>query len=152
MTQTEFLQELKKSLDGEVESSIVQETVNYYSEYIRNAVAEGQSEESVLQTLGPARLIAKSIIEANSVRKENEEIRRNRQDQDENPKSKPKQGFTFRSWYGRLILILLALAVVGIILALVVGAVVAVWYLLPVIAVIVLIVVLVRIFLRIGKN
>lgn len=150
MTKTEFLQELRMSLNGEVEASVIQETINYYSEYIDHAIAEGQGEETVLQGLGPARLIAKSIIEANSVKRENEEVRRKMQEQQETPKSEKR--FTFHSWYGRLLLILLALVVVGIILALVVGAVVAVWYLLPVVAVIVLIVVLIRIFLRIGRN
>lgn len=150
MTKTEFLQELRMSLNGEVEASVIQETINYYSKYIDHAIAEGQGEETVLQGLGPARLIAKSIIEANSVKRENEEVRRKMQEQQETPKSEKR--FTFHSWYGRLLLILLALVVVGIILALVVGAVVAVWYLLPVVAVIVLIVVLIRIFLRIGRN
>lgn len=150
MTKTEFLQELRMSLNGEVEASVIQETINYYSEYIDHAIAEGQGEETVLQGLGPARLIAKSIIEANSVKRENEEVRRKMQEQQETPKSEKR--FTFHSWYGRLLLILLALVVVGIILALVVGAVVAVWYLLPVVAVIVLIVVLIRLFLRIGRN
>ena len=150
MTRTEFLQELQDSLRGEVSPSIIQETINYYTRYIDEAVAGGQSEQAVLESLGPARLIAKSIIEANSVKRNAETAGQTQQAQEEAPKK--RSGFTFRSWYGRLLLILLALVAVGIILALIVGTAVVVWKLLPVLAVIILIIVLVRVFLRIGKD
>lgn len=150
MTRTEFLQELQDSLRGEVNPSIIQETVNYYTRYIDEAVAGGQSEQAVLESLGPARLIAKSIIEANSVKRNAETAGQTQQAQEEVPKK--RSGFTFRSWYGRLLLILLAFVAVGIILALIVGTAVVVWKLLPVLAVIILIIVLVRVFLRIGKD
>ncbi len=150
MTKTEFLQELQDSLRGEVSPSLIQETVNYYTRYIDEAIAGGQTEQEVLESLGSARLIAKSIIEANSVKRNAETTGQTQQAQEEAPKK--RSGFTFRSWYGRLLLILLALVAVGIILALIVGAVVVVWQLLPVLAVIILIIVLVRVFLRIGKD
>lgn len=150
MIKTEFLQELQDSLRGEVSPSLIQETVNYYTRYIDEAIAGGQTEQEVLESLGPARLIAKSIIEANSVKRNTETAGQTQQAQEEAPKK--RSGFTFRSWYGRLLLILLALVAVGIILALIVGAVVVVWQLLPVLAVIILIIVLVRVFLRIGKD
>lgn len=150
MTKTEFLQELQDSLRGEVSPSLIQETVNYYTRYIDEAIAGGQTEQEVLESLGPARLIAKSIIEANSVKRNAETAGQTQQAQEEAPKK--RNGFTFRSWYGRLLLILLALVAVGIILALIVGTVVVVWQLLPVFAVIILIIVLVRVFLRIGKD
>lgn len=150
MTRTEFLQELQDSLRGKVNPSIIQETVNYYTRYIDEAVAGGQSEQAVLESLGPARLIAKSIIEANSVKRNAETAGQTQQAQEEAPKK--RSGFTFRSWYGRLLLILLAFVAVGIILTLIVGTAVVVWKLLPVLAVIILIIVLVRVFLRIGKD
>lgn len=150
MTKTEFLQELQDSLRGEVSPSLIQETVSYYTRYIDEAIAGGQTEQEVLESLGPARLIAKSIIGANSVKRNAETAGRTQQAQEEAPKK--RSGFTFRSWYGRLLLILLTLVAVGIILALIVGAVVVVWQLLPVLAVIILIIVLVRVFLRIGKD
>ena len=150
MTKTEFLQELQDSLRGEVSPSLIQETVNYYTRYIDEAIAGGQTEQEVLESLGSARLIAKSIIEANSVKRNAETTGQTQQAQEEAPKK--RSGFTFRSWYGRLLLILLALVAVGIILALIVGTAVVVWKLLPVLAVIILIIVLVRVFLRIGKD
>ena len=83
MTRTEFLQELQDSLRGEVNPSIIQETVNYYTRYIDEAVAGGQSEQAVLESLGPARLIAKSIIEANSVKRNAETAGQTQQAQEE---------------------------------------------------------------------
>ena len=98
MTRTEFLQELQDSLRGEVNPSIIQETVNYYTRYIDEAVAGGQSEQAVLESLGPARLIAKSIIEANSVKRNAETAGQTQQAQEEAPEKKERLYIPLLVW------------------------------------------------------
>lgn len=66
MSKQEFLDKLRAALSGNVPAKLVEENVAYYSDYINAQIRVGRSEESVLQSLGEPRLIAKSIITANS--------------------------------------------------------------------------------------
>lgn len=141
MTRTEFLEELREGLSGEVNSRVVQESVAYYSRYISEAVAEGKTEEQVLDELGPVRLIVKSIIDADRGAGRKEEPLETEYSVKQN------SGFSFRSWYGRLILILLAVLIVVVVIALVIGVVMAAWYLLPVVVVLGIVIILAKIFL-----
>ncbi|MBO5239017.1 MAG: hypothetical protein J6B50_09610 [Lachnospiraceae bacterium] len=165
MTRIDFIDGLRDGLNGEVPARVVQESVEYYNRYINESIAEGKTEQQVLEELGPVRLIVKSIIDANSNagRREEAQSQQNTQRQSKEKKEKPRfhtgvnekgqldlkfGNFSFNSWYGKLLLILLAILVVAIIVALAVGLLMVAWYLLPVIAVIILIVVLVNIFIR----
>ncbi len=65
MRKTEFLRELRESLEGEVSASIIQSNVNYYDQYINGETANGRSEEEVIDEIGSPRLIAKTIIDSN---------------------------------------------------------------------------------------
>ena len=65
MRKTEFLQELKESLEGEVSASIIQSNLNYYDQYITQEATNGRSEEEVIEEIGSPRLIAKTIIDSN---------------------------------------------------------------------------------------
>ena len=65
MSKQEFLDKLRAALSGNVPAKLVEENVAYYSDYINAQIRVGRSEESVLQSLGEPRLIAKSIITAN---------------------------------------------------------------------------------------
>ncbi len=53
---------LRRHISEVGDPSFVNDTVEYYQSYIENAIRKGQSEESVLSTLGDPRLIAKSIV------------------------------------------------------------------------------------------
>lgn len=64
MTRSEFLSQLKEALEGDLNSSAVQENVNYYNNYITEEVAKGKSEEEVLQMLGDPWILAHTIIDA----------------------------------------------------------------------------------------
>ena len=66
MGKQEFLEKLRMSLSGNVSAKLVEENVAYYADYINTQLRMGQAEESVLSSLGDPRLIAKSIITANS--------------------------------------------------------------------------------------
>jgi uncharacterized membrane protein len=149
MTSSEYINELKACLAGEVPAQVLQETIDYYSNYIIREVNDGKTEEQVIQELGPARLIAKSVIAAQSGAAKKEEAWQQEQRQKE---KKEQRSFSFHSWYGKLLMILAAVllvivVIVGGILFLWIG-----WQLIPVIAVIVLVLMLVLIFANIGRG
>ena len=58
MRKTEFLQELREALDGEVSASVIQSNISYYDQYIRQEAAKGRREEEVIEEIGSPRLIA----------------------------------------------------------------------------------------------
>ena len=62
MRKTEFLQELREALDGEVSASVIQSNISYYDQYISQEAAKGRREEEVIEEIGSPRLIAKTII------------------------------------------------------------------------------------------
>lgn len=64
MTQSEFLQELRRALENDLSGSIVQENVEFYNQYIADEVKKGKSEEEVLQMLGDPWILAKTVIDA----------------------------------------------------------------------------------------
>lgn len=66
MGKQDFLEKLRASLSGNVPARLVEENVAYYADYINAQLRMGQPEEMVLSQLGDPRLIAKSIITANS--------------------------------------------------------------------------------------
>ena len=49
MRKTEFLQELREALDGEVSASVIQSNISYYDQYIRQEAAKGRREEEVIE-------------------------------------------------------------------------------------------------------
>lgn len=64
MTKQDFLEQLQKALGSRVSSSIVNENIAYYEEYIAMQVRAGKSEEAVIEELGDPRLLARSIADA----------------------------------------------------------------------------------------
>ena len=64
MRKTEFLQELREALDGEVSVSVIQSNISYYDQYISQEAAKGCREEEVIEEIGSPRLIAKTIIDS----------------------------------------------------------------------------------------
>ena len=61
MRKDEFLQILRRALNGEVPPSVVEETIRYYDDYITQESRKGASEEEVIAEIGDPRLIAKTI-------------------------------------------------------------------------------------------
>lgn len=170
MTSAEFINELKECLSGEVSPQILQENVNYYSQYIISEINAGKSEEQVIQELGPARLIAKTIIDAEKGASEKEEQRQEEQrKQDYRQRERDKRhlhtgvndkgefdvkygNFSFNSWYGKLLLILLAIVVLVILVAAVIGIIYLSWYLIPIVLVIGFVIGLIVLFIRLGSR
>ena len=63
MTKDEFLRGLQNALVGEVPSSVVNDNLRYYEEYIVTEIRKGKTEEEVMEMLGDPRLIARTIID-----------------------------------------------------------------------------------------
>lgn len=62
----EFLDKLRGALSGQISANLVEENVAYYREYISSQIRMGQAEHNIIAGLGDPRLIAKSIVSANS--------------------------------------------------------------------------------------
>lgn len=63
MDRDEFLRTLREALSGEVAPNIIEENIRYYDAYIVDEVRKGRSEREVIEELGGARVIAKTIID-----------------------------------------------------------------------------------------
>ena len=61
MRKDEFLQMLRRDLNGDVPPAVVEENIRYYDSYITGEVSKGRSEEDVIAEIGDPRLIAKNI-------------------------------------------------------------------------------------------
>lgn len=64
MRKTEFLQELKSALEGEVSPAVIQENLSYYDSYIAQEKEKGRSEDDIIEELGGPRIIARTIIDS----------------------------------------------------------------------------------------
>ena len=58
------MQGLRSELEGRVPYSVIQENLSYYDSYISQEMANGASEDAVIESLGGPRIIAKTIIDA----------------------------------------------------------------------------------------
>lgn len=66
MNQEDFFESFQDALAGEVSESVIQENIRYYKSYIYEQSQKGQTVEDILNSLGNPRLLAKTIISANS--------------------------------------------------------------------------------------
>lgn len=62
MSKQEFLDGLRRSLVGGLETREINEHINYYSDYIDSQIRRGVAEEEVMASLGEPRLIAKTLL------------------------------------------------------------------------------------------
>ena len=72
MEKMEFLNVLRIHIQGVDDIAFVNDTMNYYENYIETEIRKGKSEEEVINNLGDPRLIAKSILASRSVEPETE--------------------------------------------------------------------------------
>ena len=61
MRKEEFLQSLRRALNGDVPSRVIEENIRYYDNYITEEVRKGRTEEAVIDEIGDPRLIARTI-------------------------------------------------------------------------------------------
>lgn len=63
MNKQEFIERLAAALNGRIPASQVEDTIQYYQDYINTQIRSGKSEAEVMGALGDPRLIARTIIE-----------------------------------------------------------------------------------------
>lgn len=63
MNKQEFIDRLRASLNGKISAAEVEDTVQYYKDYIDSEIRKGKRESEVLDMLGDPRLIARTIVE-----------------------------------------------------------------------------------------
>ena len=71
MSRQEFIDRLRISLKSALAPSLVEDHVRFYEEYIQTEINKGRTEQEVLPSLGDPRLIARTIIEANTSDEDN---------------------------------------------------------------------------------
>ena len=81
MNKIEYVQTIEKALVGHVSPQELQDTVNYYRDYIDMEIRKGRSEQEVLDQLGNPRLLVKSIIAAKEQRETVEETEKVQEEQ-----------------------------------------------------------------------
>lgn len=64
MGKEEFLNGLRRALNGNLSEAQVEENIRYYKEYFAAEEAKGKTEEEILAMLGDPRLLARTIIDA----------------------------------------------------------------------------------------
>ena len=63
MNKQEFIDRLTAALNGRIPAPQVEDTIQYYQDYINTQIRSGKSETGVMSALGDPRLIARTIIE-----------------------------------------------------------------------------------------
>ena len=64
MDRTEFIDQLRMSLNGKLEPQEVTDNIRYYEDYINTQIRMGRPEAEVMEGLGSPRLIARTIADA----------------------------------------------------------------------------------------
>ena len=63
MDKTEFIDKLRRALNGNISPSMVQDNVSYYKDYIDSEIRKGKTEKEVMDMLGDPRLIARTLLD-----------------------------------------------------------------------------------------
>lgn len=72
MEKIEFLNSLRRAIAGVNDYNFINETIEYYQNYIESEVRKGKTEEQVLDELGDPRLIAKSIVASHDIQNDSD--------------------------------------------------------------------------------
>lgn len=119
MRKTEFLQELREALDGEVSASVIQSNISYYDQYISQEAAKGRREEEVIEEIGSPRLIAKTIIDSSEGAGETGQGGFSERDDSGLPPN--FHYIDLNKWYWKVILSVVVIAILFVLFALVGG-------------------------------
>lgn len=119
MTKSDFLNILRQTLVGEVSESVVNDNINFYSNYIDDEMRLGKSEEEVLRALGEPRLIARTIIDTNTssygqnatYHYSNESSEYQGEDGYSGRDNKHIRVFNLNTWYGKLLILFIILLI-----------------------------------------
>lgn len=125
MNKKEFLDTLYNQLSGQMPEGSIAAHVQYYRNYIDDAVNQGRTEEEVLNELGDPRLIARTLLDTDSTASGNpqtterysEPYTDNSYEYDNSSSDRKKvKSRSFHidlsTWYGKLAVILIAAIVI----------------------------------------
>ena len=125
MNKKEFLDTLYNQLSGQMPEGSIAAHVQYYRNYIDDAVNQGRTEEEVLNELGDPRLIARTLLDTDSTASGNpqtterysEPYTDTSYEYDNSSSDRPKvKSRSFHidlsTWYGKLAVILIAAVVI----------------------------------------
>lgn len=127
MTKREFLDRLRAALGNDLSGAVVQENVDYYNEYISEAVSTGRSESDVVAELGDPWAIAKSIVDSMGSKGNAQESYVYETDRPRNDKKSGKQTnvhvFGLDTWWKKLAVILGIVGIIVIVVAVIGGVI-----------------------------
>lgn len=150
MNKQEFVDRLRVSLSGSISPVQVEENARFYEDYINTQVRLGETEENVLEELGDPRLIARSIVAAESVRKEDGDGSRTYDgERDADNRNRIRRFFhtvSLPSWALTVMaagILILVFAVLGLVLSLVLRMIAWLW---PLIAIAIIVIFFIKLF------
>lgn len=117
MNRYEFIDEMRRMLSENLPSDEIRGHIAYYEDYIDMQIKKGVSEESVIQSLGNPRLIAKSIVDAQAGKHSNDRVYRANDTSDKRCGGEKwkvninKNKISF--WLGIILSVLILLIVIG---------------------------------------
>lgn len=120
MTKQEFLDGLRRSLAGGLETQEINEHIRYYSDYIDSQIRMGISEEEVMASLGEPRLIAKTLLGMEGVETVTEEYVEDENNVDSNYRYFNLNGKTLKipGWLFTILICVISFCVLTVIFAL----------------------------------
>lgn len=126
MNRQEFLQKLKEALENDLSGRIVQDNLNYYSQYIADEIKKGRAEQEVVDELGDPWMIARTIIDTQAVHIENETTgeygsQEQSYDRPDPFKSSGVHIFGLDTWWKKLLVIVAVIAIVCIVFSIITG-------------------------------
>jgi len=132
MRREEFLQTLRRALNGDVPPGVVEENIRYYDSYITEEVRKGKAEEDVIEEIGDPRLIAKNIEDTTEGAGDGQynesyayEDADRRSSREQESRSFGGQGnihyFDLSKWYWKLLAVVIVFAILYLVVAIVGG-------------------------------
>ena len=120
MTKQEFLDGLRRSLAGGLETQEINEHIRYYSDYIDSQIRMGISEEEVMASLGEPRLIAKTLLGMEGVETVTEEYVEDENSADSNYRYSNLNGKTLKipGWLFTILICVISFCVLTVLFAL----------------------------------
>lgn len=142
MTKSDFLDKLRLALSGKVSSTLVQENLTYYNEYIDAQIRMGRSEQEVMDMLGDPRLIARTIVETNGTETVEENAYSNKTSYDEASYGVVENDTSIRTlpgWLWKIILVLIIICLISFVFS-------VVSFLLPIVLPVLIVLFVVKLF------
>lgn len=153
MNRQEFIQKLREALENDLSGRIVQDNLNYYCQYIADEIKKGRAEQEVVDELGDPWMIARTIIDTQTVQQGSEasgDYTSQEQSYDR-PDPFKKEGFHIfglDTWWKKLLVIVAVVAIICIVFSIITGIISLVA---PVAVPILLIVIVVQIVKKRGR-